>query len=186
MATAPWWARAVSWGSSSAPDSHLPLPSFCRRSWRPCEIALSASETVASATSKESHDLYACRGARPLLGILRSPEEWPAGWGPAPPHSPTIPDPAPAAIRQPRPASPLRHRLPPHAPIRLQDDRRAEQNAGHDHAEAGKVMGWGEGWRGGPGWGRGRRKAGGLIGTDGCEDQGVAYAPGAEGRETKI
>lgn len=120
-------------------------PSFCRRSWRPCEIALSASETVASATSKESHDLYACRGARPLPAILRGSEEWPAGRGPAPPHGPAVPDPAPAAVWQPRLASPLHHRLPPHAPLGLQDDRRAEQNPGHDHAEAGKVMGVGGG-----------------------------------------
>lgn len=98
-------------------------PSFCRRSWRPCEIALSASETVASATSKESPDLYACRGARALSGNLRSPEEQPAGRGPAPPHCPAIPDAAPDAVWQPRPASPFLHRHLAHAPLRLQDDR---------------------------------------------------------------
>lgn len=116
-------------------------PSFCCRSWRPCEIALSASETVASATSKESPDLYACRGARAHSGILCSPEEQPAGRGPAPPHRPTIPDAAPAAVWQSRPASPILHRHLAHAPLRLQDDRRAEQDTRHDDAEAGKVTG---------------------------------------------
>lgn len=118
-------------------------PSFCCRSWRPCEIALSASETVASATSKESPDLYACRGARAHSGILCSPEEQPAGRGPAPPHRPTIPDAAPAAVWQSRPASPILHRHLAHAPLRLQDDRRAEQDTRHDDAEAGKVTGGG-------------------------------------------
>lgn len=109
------------------------------RSWCPREIALLASEAVASATSKESHDLYACGGAGALPGILRCPEERPAGRGPAPPHRPALPDPASAAVWQPGPAPALRHRLPAPAPLRLQDDRGAEQNAGHDHAEAGKL-----------------------------------------------
>lgn len=118
--TVPRWVRVVGEASAAA-LAHICLscPFFCR-SWRPCEIALPASETVASATSKESHDLYARRGARPLPGILRSPEEWTAG---PPPHSPALPDPAPAAVRQPQPAPPRHHRLPPHAPLQLQDDR---------------------------------------------------------------
>lgn len=142
----PWSQGGHVWGSDLLlmPPTHICLlPSFCLRSWRPCEIALSASETVASATSKESHDLYACRRARALPGILCSPEEQPARCGSAPPHSPAIPDPAPAAVWQPRPAPPLLHRHPPHAPLGLQDDRRAEQDPGHDYAEAGKVMGLG-------------------------------------------
>lgn len=158
---------------SSASISHLPPPSSHCRSWCPCEIALSASQTVASTTSKESHDLYACRGARPLPGILRSPEEQPAGRAPAPPHSPAVPDPAPAAVWRPRPAPPLHHRLPPHAPLRLQDDRGAEQNAGHDHAEAGKVTG-----------GKGLAQRVGSVGrvedptvTKGCEGQGKGSSP---------
>lgn len=168
-------------------NSYLSLTSFCCRSWCPCEIALSASETVASATSKESHDLYACRGARSLPGILRSPEEWPAGRGPAPPHGPAVPDPAPAAVWQPRPASPLHHRVPSHAPLGLQDDRRAEQNAGHYHAEAGKVIGgWGEGWRGEFGWRGGRRNIGDLTLTRRCEDQGKGSSHWGKKFEGKI
>lgn len=153
-------------GFCPCPQTHGCLsPSFCYRSWRPCEIALSASETVTAATSKESHDLHACRGARPLPGVLCRPEERPAEWGPAPPHGPAIPDPTPAAVWQSRPAPPLHHRLPPHAPLRLQDDRGAEQNAGHDHAEAGKVLGGG---------GEGPRLGGVVWGSDlaqECQDQ---------------
>lgn len=125
-AVVPKYTHMTFWVSFDDPlhTTHIFFsPSFCHRSWRPCEIALSASETVASATSKESPDLYACRGARALPGILRSPEEQPAGRGPAPPHCPAIPDAAPTAVWQPRPAPPVLYWHLAHAPLRLQDDR---------------------------------------------------------------